>query len=129
MPPAEDSFTPDTSKSDATGSAKLKLGSAKFESVNSTATSSSSVDVHQILRENLDHANRAGLNDLAPVPARPSRRRRDYWLVMAGGNLAFGFIAASVGPTKPIVFVSALAGMVLLSGGLTWAMWFVMDDY
>src|SRR5581483_7471813 len=47
-------------------------------------------EVHTILRDNLAHANAAGLNDLAPKPRRKSRRKRDYWLLMTVAGGFFG---------------------------------------
>ena len=78
-------------------------------------------DVHGILRDNLARANAAGLNDVAPV-RRHSRRKRDYWLTFAIGNVALiaGLFASPI---------FAGAGLVLFNVGLTWTMWFVMDDY
>ncbi len=109
--------------------AKYQLGTAKFESVNHPTAGPPAIDVQQMLMENVARANAAGLNELAPSPPRRSRRRRDYWLLMIGGNSLLGLIAALSGPSSPFVFVFALAGMALLSAGLSWVMWFVMDDY
>lgn len=86
-------------------------------------------DVHAILRENLARADAAGLNELAPKPRRKSRRKRDYWLLMAGAWAGFGTMIVAAGPRNPIGFVYALAGLVVSTLGLTWIMWFVMDDY
>src|SRR5262245_43999880 len=38
-------------------------------------------EVHAMLRDNLTRANVAGLNDLAPLPPKRSRRKRHYWLL------------------------------------------------
>lgn len=82
-------------------------------------------DVHAILRDNLAKANAAGLNELTPKPPRKSRRTRDYFLTLGAGNLFF--IATIL--FRPHVAVFAVAGMIILTLGLTWVMWFVMDDY
>jgi len=79
-------------------------------------------DIHSILRANLAHANAAGLNELAPKPKRRSRRKRDYWLAMLGGNLVF------IGCTL-IQPIFGGAGLILYNIGLAWTMWVVMDDY
>jgi hypothetical protein len=85
-------------------------------------------DVHAILRENLDRAEAAGLNAVAPPPRRKSRRRRDYFLLIVPLNVFLAFVA--FGPfANPMTFVYGLAGMVLVTAGLTWIMFGVMDDY
>ncbi len=85
-------------------------------------------DVHAMLRANLARADAAGLNDLAPPPKRRSRRKRDYFLVLVPMNLFFGYMA--LGPSANAVsLVYGLAGIVVGTCGLTWVMWFVMDDY
>ena len=109
---------------------KHTFTAAKFEAVNEpTATPTPApTDVYQVLQDNLARENAAGLNVVKPVPKRPSRRKRDFWLVLIGGNLA---IMASVGFTSinVVSVVYGFAGVILLSSGLIWIMWFVMDDY
>jgi hypothetical protein len=84
--------------------------------------------VYQVLQDNLARENAAGLNVVKPVPKRPSRRKRDFWLLLVLGNLT---IAATVhfagGNVMSNLF--SLAGIILLSVSLTWVMWFAMDDY
>lgn len=85
-------------------------------------------DVHAMLRDNLDVANAAGLNDVTPPPKRRSRRLRDYLLLMVPVNAFFAWWA--FGPNASVMtFVYGISGIVLFSAGLTWAMFFVMDDY
>lgn len=85
-------------------------------------------DVHGILRDNVDRANAAGLNDLTPKVRRRSRRKRDYWLLLLTINAFFVFVG--LGPySNPTTQIYALAGFVMFTLGLTWVMWFVMDDY
>jgi hypothetical protein len=110
---------------------KHALGAAKFESVNSPADGAGppSVDVHAMLRDNLEHEKSAGLHELKPQPARRTRRRRDYWRLLCAGNLLFGLVAVSVGPGAAMPFVCAIGGMGIFTAALTWIMWFVMDDY
>ena len=110
---------------------KHSLGAAKFEPVNAPPGGAGPppVDVHEILRANLDREKSAGLHELQPLPPRRSRRRRDYWLLLISGNVLLGLVAFLAGPGSPVIFVSALAGMALGTAGLTWIMWCVMDDY
>ena len=87
-------------------------------------------DVHGMLRENLDRANAAGLNELEEKPPRPSRRKRDYWFLMISGNCVLGVLfAGAVATRNAFLMAFSAAGIGLVSAGLTWVMWFVMDDY
>lgn len=85
-------------------------------------------EVHGILKENLNHANAAGLNELAPKPKRRSRRTRDYFLVVIPLNAFFGF--AAFGPyANPVSFIYGIAGLIFVTIGIGWVMFFVIDDY
>ncbi|MDB6127291.1 MAG: hypothetical protein JWM35_1187 [Verrucomicrobia bacterium] len=84
-------------------------------------------DVHAILESNLKHANEAGENEVSLRPKPPSRRKRDYWLLLVASNLFFIVCMAVARNIGASVFGGA--GMILVSIGLTWVMWFVMDDY
>ena len=75
--------------------------------------------------------HQAGTDDLNAPPGPPSRRRRrDYWLLMTGGLVVFtpligyGFTAAN-----PMIFVSAIAGLVIFTISITWIIWQVMSRY
>ena len=109
---------------------KHALTTAKFDAVNEpTATPTPApTDVYQVLQDNLARENAAGMNVVKPVPKRPSRRKRDFWLLLVLGNLT---IAATVhlagGRVMSNLF--GLAGIMLLSVSLVWVMWFAMDDY
>ena len=87
-------------------------------------------DVHGLLRDNVARANEAGLNALAEKSRRPSKRKRDYWFLMISGNalLALLFVTATAQGNAFMMAFSA-AGIGLISAGLTWVMWFIMDDY
>ena len=85
-------------------------------------------EIHVLLQDNLSHANAAGLNHLAPKPKRRSRRTRDYFLVVITLNAFFAF--AAFGPyANAVTFVYGIAGMIFFTVGITWVMFFVMDDY
>jgi hypothetical protein len=85
-------------------------------------------EVHAILQDNLTHANAAGLNQLSPKPKRRSRRKRDYWLLLLGLDGFFAFMA--FGPyANPMTFIYGIAGIIMFTLGLTWVMWFIMEDY
>jgi hypothetical protein len=57
-----------------------------------------------------------------------SRRKRDYWLVLIGGNLSIIGVVA-IARFNPISLIYGFSGIVILTLSLTWVMWFVMDDY
>lgn len=84
-------------------------------------------DVHAILRANLEEAKAKGLYDVIPQ-RRTSRRKRDFWVLLIGGNvLMLGALA--VMHRNPVTLVFGFSAMVFCSLALTWVMWFVMDDY
>jgi hypothetical protein len=109
---------------------KHTLTTAKFEAVNAptTAPTPAPTDVYQVLRDNLARENAAEMNVVKPVPRRPSRRKRDFWLMLVLGNLAIvALVVCTRGNTVSVLL--GLAGVIVLSVALTWVMWFVMDDY
>lgn len=85
-------------------------------------------DVSTLLRDNLDAANAAGLNQVAPVAKRRSRRRRDYFLVLVPVNAFFAFWA--FGPyANAVTFIYGLGGMAFFTAGFSWVMFFIVEDY
>ena len=109
---------------------KYKLKPREFARVNAppgTDVPSAAHDVYAILRANRtrEQDHRLGEVEIKTVK---SRRRRDYWRLLLGTNLFLALIAW-FGRENLFVLVSAAAGVVISSIGLTWVMWFVMDDY
>ena len=85
-------------------------------------------EVHAILRANVAQAEAKGLNEVTPQPRRLSRRKRDFWLLLAGGNLLV--IAAVLLTHKNVLtLIFGLSATVFFSLTLIWVMWFVIDDY
>jgi len=85
-------------------------------------------DVQALLRDDAARVQATGINELAPLPRRRSRRTRDYWLLVLSLNAFFGLVA--FGPYRnPMTLTYGIAGMIIVTLGLTWVMWFVMDDY
>lgn len=86
-------------------------------------------DVFAIRQELRAREIAAGMDTLKPAD-RPSstKRRRDYWLLLLGGNLAIVGTAAVVG-LNVMTVVYAFAGVILYTIGLTWTVWFVMGRY
>jgi hypothetical protein len=85
-------------------------------------------EVHAILRANVARDDAQGRNAVVPGRRRMSRRKRDYWLLLGGGNLLVVLIVLGLG-VNVMTFAFGFAAIVLLSLVLTWMMWFVMDDY
>jgi len=108
---------------------KLTLTKAKFTAVNEPASappSDAAPDAFEILRINREREIAAGRDNFVPTPApRRSRRVREYWTVLLGGNLAVG-IAYWINPSN---YVFCIASAVILTVGLTWVMFFIMEDY
>ena len=84
-------------------------------------------DIHAMLKQNHAAEQKAGINEVE-IKEVKSRRKRDYWLLL---TLSAGFFATIgwLGRHNPYVLVPAFSGVVLVSVGLTWIMWFIMDDY
>lgn len=86
-------------------------------------------DVFAIQREQREREIASGMDELKPNDRPQSkRRRRDYWLLLLGGNLAL-IAAALLAGLNVVTAVYVFSGVVLYSIALTWIMWFVMDDY
>lgn len=103
----------------------------EFERVNappgSTAGKSTAHDIHAMLEQNRALEKKAGLKEVEIRPVH-SRRKREYWQLLVAGNVVFALIAW-FGRNNAFVAVSAGSGVVIFSLGLTWIMWFVMNDY
>jgi hypothetical protein len=84
-------------------------------------------DVYQVLRQNRAAEHAHHLDDVNIRPT-SSRRARDFWLILVGGNLAI-IGAVWLSGLNPVTAVFGLAGLVVFSIGLTWIMWQVMDRY
>ena len=102
----------------------------EFERVNAapgTQEPSADHDVYAILQANRAREQDHGLGEVE-IKTVKSRRRRDYWTLLLLTNALFAVIGFT-GRENIMVLVSAGTGMILTSVGLTWIMWFVMDDY
>ena len=96
--------------------------------LNTTPKVAEKNQIHAILQDNLARANAAGLNTLAPKPKRRSRRMRDFFLVLVPLDAFFAY--AAFGPFSNVGLMAyGVAGLIIATLGLTWVMFFVMDDY
>jgi uncharacterized membrane protein HdeD (DUF308 family) len=57
-----------------------------------------------------------------------SRRKRDFWLIIVGGNLAI-IAAVALSGFNPVTAIFGLAGLIVFTLGVSWVMWQVMDKY
>jgi hypothetical protein len=136
------------------GTGKILRGPAPAASAPHASNSPNAAnDVQAVLLENLARADAAGLNEVAP-PTRPyRRRRRDYLVLMIGGNgfiaglysleMLFGFqvqcMAAQMpnefwnlvrfAVQNPATYAMGLVGMVFFSLCVTWLLYGVLDNY
>jgi hypothetical protein len=104
---------------------KLTLKHAEFERVNdpADATVSSGLEPMELLRVNRTHERKIGYLEKPVDPAKKSRRLREFWLLLLGGNLVFALFVL------PFNFVIWVALALFYTAGLTWAIIFIMDDY
>lgn len=131
--------------------ARIAAGHAPLLSANAPANRPN--DVHALLAGNHASAEAAGLNTVAPAPRRRSKRRRDYGLLLLGGNgliftlyatqIVLGFQVQCLAAKMPFEFFNLLAwaartpafyalpaiGILFYSAALTWVMFHVMEDY
>ncbi len=66
--------------------------------------------------------------DAIEIKETKSRRKREFWFLLVGGNL---FILGAVffSGVNVISVIFGLAGLIVFSLGLSWVMWQVMDRY
>ena len=84
-------------------------------------------DVFTMLQQNRAVEQKNG-KDVVEIREVKSRRKRDYWLILMGGNLLIlGLVALT--RFNSISLIYGFSGVIILSLSLTWVMWFVMDDY
>lgn len=84
-------------------------------------------DVFKVLQHNRAMAEKHRLNEVA-IRKVSSKRRRDFWLLLVPSDLLLGTLVWQA-RSNPVVLVFGLAGLIIVTLGLTWVMWFVMDDY
>ena len=84
-------------------------------------------DVHAALHLNRATEKKFGRDEIE-IKEIKSRRAREFWLVLVGGNLAI--IGAVVMTNINVVSVMfGFGGVIIFSIGLSWIMWQVMDRY
>ncbi len=84
-------------------------------------------DVYAVLEKNRAVERKLGLNEVE-IREIKSRRKKDYWFLIIGGNLAIvGAVALSGFNLISVIF--GMSGLIVFSLGATWIMWQVMDKY
>ncbi|MBC7367225.1 MAG: hypothetical protein H7343_10520 [Undibacterium sp.] len=86
-------------------------------------------EVHDMLELNRRLARQSGAFELKPLPPRRSRRKRDFWILVALANGGCVGFTGLVTRFNPAVMAFGLGAGLFLTLALTWIMWFVMDDY
>lgn len=106
------------------------LKAREFENLNASGKApekSTEHDIVAMLQQNRGVEQRHG-KDQIEIKQAKSRRKRDYWMILVGGNLLIlGLVA--IARFNPISLLFGLSGVIVLSLSITWLMWFVMDDY
>jgi hypothetical protein len=88
------------------------------------AAAQSGKEVEDILKLNREREKQAGLDQLKPAPPGPNRRRRDYLMLLIGGNLAIFLTLYAIGGLALGGVVAAVFTLVI-----TWALYSIMDKY
>jgi hypothetical protein len=103
---------------------KLTLKPAEFTAVNQPSEQPVP-DAFEILRINREREIAAG-RDQAPLPPpKRSRRTREFFTLLILGNLS-ALLAYWLNPGT-VLF--CFAGAIIFTSGLTWVMFFVVEDY
>lgn len=84
-------------------------------------------DVFTHLQGNRAVEKRHGLDEIEIRKIR-SRRKRDFWLLLVGGNFAI-VAGVALSGFNIISSIFGLAGLIIFSLGVSWVMWQVMDKY
>jgi len=101
---------------------KLTLKPAEFERANAEAVPDEPAanDPMEMLKVNRAHEVEIGYGDYEIKPKkRFARRTKEYLLILAAGNLGIGTLFGLFGPPLMLGFTI----------GLTWVMFFILDDY
>jgi hypothetical protein len=85
-------------------------------------------DVYRVLAQNRRAEQQHDLDAIKIRKRARSRRLRDFWVVLVGGNLAILGGVVVMGPNVVSVMFG-FGGVIIFSIGLAWIMWQVMDRY
>ena len=86
-------------------------------------------EVHGLLNLNRQRAQQAERDKIIISPPRPSRRKRDFWMLVVLVNGGCVGYTGLVTRFDLAVMMFGLGAGLFLTVALTWIMWFVMDNY
>jgi hypothetical protein len=84
-------------------------------------------DVYSALQRNRATEQAHGL-DQVEIREIQSRRKRDFWLMLVGGNVLIVGLVGVLGPNV-VTVMFGFGGVVIFTISLTWIMWQVMGRY
>lgn len=84
-------------------------------------------DVYAAMQKNRAVEKKHGLDQME-IREVKSRRKKDYWILLIGGNIVIVATVMFAGPNVVSVLFG-FAGVILFSVSATWIMWQVMDRY
>jgi hypothetical protein len=84
-------------------------------------------DAFTVLQQNRKSEQLHNL-DAIEIKETKSRRKREFWFLLVGGNL-FILGAVWLSGINVLTVIFGLAGLIIFSLGLSWVMWQVMDRY
>ncbi len=106
---------------------KFALKAKSFEVANSRDTPAAP-SVHEILGQNLAVQKAIEPEVLPDLVDHRNNRRRDYWVLMIGGNV-LGLLAWTLLHANPAFLVFLLSFGVVFNIALLWIMYAVMSKY
>lgn len=109
------------------GAPIFKVGAGPADRRTGTGNKADPNDVYAVLQHNRTKEQQHGADEIEIRKIR-HRRRRDYFLLLVGGNVVIiGSVALARFNMISVLF--GLAGVIVFSLGLTWVMWQVMGRY
>lgn len=118
---------PPTAKEHAITAGHVASASRKVPSPGGVNRTADPNDVYTVLQQNRAEEKKAGLNEVQ-IKEIKSKRKRDYWLTLIGGNIFIVGVVTLIG-FNVFTLIYGLAGVVMFSLGLTWIVWQIMDKY
>lgn len=108
----------------------IRLGAGKGSSLGANAVVNRPNEIHDVLKDIHERDWAAGHFALGRLDDSKRRKRiRNYWLGLAAVDIPLGLFAALIGPGAAIPFVSAIAGIGMFTGLLTWQVFFLRTRY
>ncbi len=106
---------------------RYRTTEAKFDDLNAKAADTPKVDVYDMLDDIRQTEIESGCDLVPENRFKISKRGRDFWLMLVAGNAIF--LGGALISPNTISLVFGIAGCGLLTFGLLWSMYGVMDRY